>query len=262
MDQVGDLLFGDDPGAQRVVQIVIQIGHVIAQPHHHRLPALLRVAGGMGQDPDTGLPAQIETAAILFDAVHHPQGLLVMAEPPGINPIERPLPGMSEGCVPQVVTQSNGLRQIFIEHQRPRHRARQPGDLQRVGQARAVMVALRLKEHLGLVFQAAEGFAVRDPVGVPLKTGAQRTLFFTYRPARGIPSAHAQRAHQQFLKFFPFLARIRHPVRLLLRPLRAEHFSFHSQITNTPRRLRFPFFRKKLHRIFRTEVARTPAHRL
>ena len=83
--------------------------------------------------------------------VHHPQALLIVLEAAGIDQIERPLAGVAEGRVAQIVPQADGLSQILVEAQRTRHGAGQTRDLQRMGQARAVVVALRLEEDLGLV---------------------------------------------------------------------------------------------------------------
>ena len=83
------------------------------------------------------------------------------------------LPGMAEGRVPQVVTQGGGFGQILIQAQGPGHGAGDLGDLQRVGQAGAVMIPHRRQEHLGLVHQPPEGLTVDDPVPIPLVLGAQ-----------------------------------------------------------------------------------------
>ena len=51
-------------------------------------------------------------------------------------------------------------------------RARDLGDLDRMGEARAVIIALVLDEDLGLVLEAAEGGGMDDAVAVALVTGA------------------------------------------------------------------------------------------
>ena len=61
------------------------------------------------------------------------------------------------------------LDQILVERQSARHCARDRRYLQRVRQARPVMVAERRHEHLGLVRQAPERLAVHDPVAIALK---------------------------------------------------------------------------------------------
>ena len=56
--------------------------------------------------------------------------------------------------------------------QRPRHL----GHLQGMGQAGAVMIALRRDENLGFELHAAEALAMQDTIPVPLKRGAKRTV--------------------------------------------------------------------------------------
>ena len=65
--------------------------------------------------------------------------------------VERPLAGMAERRMAEVVRQRQRFRQILVEAERAGQRAGDLGDLQRVGQPRAVMVALVEDEHLGLV---------------------------------------------------------------------------------------------------------------
>lgn len=71
------------------------------------------------------------------------------------------------------MSQGGGFGQILVEAQAARQRARHLGDLQRMGQAGAVMVAHGGEEHLRLVFQAAKALAVDDAVAVALVAGAQ-----------------------------------------------------------------------------------------
>ena len=61
-------------------------------------------------------------------------------------------------AVAEIVAEGDGLGEILVQLQRAGNGARNARDLQRVGQARAVMVALRLEEDLRFVLQAAEGF--------------------------------------------------------------------------------------------------------
>ena len=64
--------------------------------------------------------------------------------------------GMSERRMTQVVSQGDGLRQIFIERQRPGDGAADRRDLDGMGQARPQMIARAVQEHLGLVFKPAK----------------------------------------------------------------------------------------------------------
>ena len=52
---------------------------------------------------------------VFLQPVHHPQGLLVVAEAPLHNLVKHPLPRVAEGGVAQVVTQGDGLGQVLVE---------------------------------------------------------------------------------------------------------------------------------------------------
>ena len=93
-----------------------------------------------------------------------PEGL---AQTPGKGRLSR----VAERRVAQVVAHGNGLRQILVQAQGPGDGPRDAADLQGVGHPGAVMVPLRAEKDLGLVHQAAKGFAVDDPVNVPLIAG-------------------------------------------------------------------------------------------
>ena len=87
------------------------------------------------------------------------QRLGVVVEPaPGRHQrLQRLLAGMAERRMPEVVRQRHRLGQLLVQPEHPRHRARHLRHLDRVGQPRAVVVALVLDEDLGLVLQPPEG---------------------------------------------------------------------------------------------------------
>ena len=104
---------------------------------------------------------------------------------PAIEPllqqvVQGMLAGMAERRVAEVVPHRDRLDQILVEAQRPRHGAGQRGDLQRMGQPGAVVIALRGHEHLRLVLEPPERLRVQDPVAVPLKRGAVRARLLGY----------------------------------------------------------------------------------
>ena len=82
------------------------------------------------------------------------------------NGIERTLPGMAEGRVPEIVGKRQGLGQILIDTKRPRHGAGDLRHLETMGEPRAVVIALVIDEHLGLVGEPTEGGRMQDAVAV------------------------------------------------------------------------------------------------
>ena len=107
--------------------------------------------------------------------------------------VEGVLADVPERRVAEVVTEPDRLDQILVERERPRDGARDRRDLERVGQARAVVVAQRGHEHLRLVRQAPERLAVHDPVAVALERGAQAAVILLARPVRRIGARRQRR---------------------------------------------------------------------
>ena len=100
--------------------------------------------------------------------------------------IQHVLADVTERRMAEIVTEADRLCQVLVERQRPRDGARDAGDLERVSQARAVVVALRRDEHLGLVLEPAEGLGVDDPVAVALERRAQAAVGLAERAVRRI----------------------------------------------------------------------------
>jgi hypothetical protein len=93
------------------------------------------------------------------------------------NPVQRLLARVAEGRMAEIVAERDRLSQIFVEAECARDRARDPGRLERVRQARAVMITLGIDEDLRLVLEAPEGLRVNDAVAVALKRRSQAALF-------------------------------------------------------------------------------------
>src|SRR5919106_3563868 len=92
-----------------------------------------------------------------------------MAEAPRHQLVDHALAGVSERRVPDVVTERDRLGQLLVQPKHLCDGARDLGDLQRVGEPRAVVVAGGREEDLCLVFQAAERLAVDDAIAIVLE---------------------------------------------------------------------------------------------
>ena len=142
-----------------VVEVVVDVGHAVGQAHHVGLERAARLPGRVVEDADARLVAEVQAAAVALDAVDDAQALLIVPEADaGVDRVERALPRVAERRVAEVVPEADGLGEVLVEFERAGDRAREARDLERVRQARAVMVALRAQEHLRLVLQAAERF--------------------------------------------------------------------------------------------------------
>ena len=176
----------DDPAPDGVVNVVVDVGDLVGQPEELAFQGLRPVGAGVAEDAPPHLIGQVEALPLLFQPVHHPQGLLVVGEAAGQDFIEHPLPGVAEGGVAQIVAVGRRLRQILVEPQAPGNGAGDAADLDGVGHAGAVVVPLRLQKDLGLVLEPPEGLGVDDPVDVPLEAGAGGTGLQRRLPPPGL----------------------------------------------------------------------------
>ena len=126
----------------------------------------------------------VEFGVVAFQRGHDPHRLRVVIEPAKgrHEGVQRLLAGMAEGRMAQIVGQRHGLGEFRVEPQRSRDRARHLRDFDRMGQARAVIIALVLDEDLRLVLEAPEGRSVDDPVAIALKARAEFALRLVVEP--------------------------------------------------------------------------------
>jgi hypothetical protein len=129
----------------------------------------------------------VESQILALDTHHDPEALRVVIEAAEARhePVEGPLPGMPERRMPEVVRQRQRLRQVLVEPELPRHRARDLRHLEAVRQPCAVVIALVVDEHLRLVDQPPERRRMQDAVAVALERAARRAVRLGEAPAPG-----------------------------------------------------------------------------
>ena len=169
---------GDQPGAQGVVDVVVDVGDAVADADDAALEGGGTSCAGVAQDAVAHLPGQVQTPAVVLDHLDHPQALLVVAETPrqpvpSQDRVQGLLAGVAEGSVAEVVAERDRLGQVLVQAQRPGDAAGDARHLERVRQPGAVVVALGGDEDLGLVLQPPERLAVDDAVAVALVGGAE-----------------------------------------------------------------------------------------
>ncbi len=176
----GQVVRDDDPRPQRVVDVVIDVGHPVHQPHQPPLQGRRVLGAGVVEDPVANRLGQVQPPSVPLQHVHDPKRLAVVSEAPSgalaQRLVERLLADVAERRVAEVVPEADRLGQILVQTERPRDRPRDPARLQRVREPRAVVVALRRDEHLGLVLEAAERLRMDDPVAVALERGSDRAV--------------------------------------------------------------------------------------
>src|SRR5512137_1914088 len=126
-DRDGDsrqVVLSDDSGPQSVIHIVADISDDIGDLAYlpfessHCLPALSENACprlGVLHDALSRLKSEVQPLAAVLYQVDHAQALLVVPEAKGRYVVQNILSRMSKGRVSQVMAQSYGLCQVFVE---------------------------------------------------------------------------------------------------------------------------------------------------
>jgi hypothetical protein len=91
---------------------------------------------------------------------------------------KHPFPGVTKGCVAQVMGERDTLRQVLIQTQLPGNGSRNLGTFKRVREAISVVIAFEVYEYLGFVLQSAERGCVHDPIPIALKRRPVRVGLF------------------------------------------------------------------------------------
>src|SRR5262245_14890454 len=130
-------------------------------------------------------PGGVKPRAIVFENVDDTQTLFVVIESTRDQIAEDAFTGMTERSVSEIVSERDRLGEFFIQTEHLRDAARDLRHLERVCQARAVMVAGGREEHLCLVLQTTERLAVDHAIAIALEGGPNRILgFLTQASAR------------------------------------------------------------------------------
>ena len=140
-----------------------------------------------------------EAGIALLELLDDAQGVDIVIEvgaEAGHLPVELLLAGMGEGRMADIVSERQGLGEIFVETEDRGYGARNLRDFDGVGQAVAEMVGKAGREDLRLGFQAAECPGVNDTVAIALEGVAVRMIGFRGSGVPGSfrPGSEAHRA--------------------------------------------------------------------
>ncbi len=161
--------------ADRVVDVVVDIGDPVNDAHDLALEGFGLVLAGVSEDAVAHFVREVEA---LGDA----KRLLVVAEAAtearGERGVQRFFAGVPKRRVAHIVTEADRLDEVLVQAQRTRHDAGDSGRLERVGHAGAVVVAGRIDEDLRLAFQPAKRLGMDDPVAVALERRTDPAVLF------------------------------------------------------------------------------------
>ena len=186
----GQLLLGEDPVADRVVDVVVDVGDAVDDPDDPALERLRLLRPGVGEDAVADLVREVQPP-------RDPPRLLVVAEAAAEGGVERVverlLAGVTERRVAGVVAEADRLDEVLVEPQRAGDDPRDRGRLERVRHPRPVVVALRVDEDLRLSLQAPERLRVDEPVAVALERRADAARLLGLGAAARLERAHGER---------------------------------------------------------------------
>ena len=189
--QIHQIRLTEQARAQAVVQVMMGISHIIGNRRHLRLgtgmgvqlqiPGRVHLGQRIGQgtgmlgigiraddgsivlgNPLKAFPCQVQAVKIGVVPLkprHDPQGLRVVVKPAiGRHQCRQSiLAGMAKGGVTQIMGQCDTFGQISVQPQNARNRPRHLRHLDRMGQPRAIVIALMFHKDLRLVLQPPKG---------------------------------------------------------------------------------------------------------
>ena len=113
-----NIILTDHSGPHGIIHIMVNIGQFITETNHLALKRGRFTCCLMIENTVTDFSGQIQTAAVFFKLFYHTNALLIMPESIGTASVQSSLSGMTKRCVPQIMSQSNSLRQVFIQSKR------------------------------------------------------------------------------------------------------------------------------------------------
>ena len=149
----GNILLGKYPAPDGIVNIMINIGDLIRESHYFSFQRMGTAGRAVVQYPVPDLHSQIQANSLLLQHFHDPHALFKMGKAAAAQPVQHRFPHMAEGRMPQIMSQRHRFRQILIQAQRLGDGSGDLRHLQRMGQARPVVISLGSQKDLGFMLQ-------------------------------------------------------------------------------------------------------------
>ena len=93
---------------------MVDIGDLVAKLHDLAFQRHGLAVHAVLQDAVADLLGQVQALAVLFQALHHADALIVVVEAFGAELVQNALAGVAEGRVPQIVPQRDGFGQVLV----------------------------------------------------------------------------------------------------------------------------------------------------
>jgi hypothetical protein len=174
-----ELVGAQDPEANGIVDVVVDVRHAIDEPHDPSLERHRLDWTGVGEDALADFGGEVQ---LLGDAVR----LLVVskagAEAFAQAAVELVLAGVPERRVADVVAQPDRFGQILVQPQRSGDDSGDAARLESVRHAGAVVISCGVDEDLCLAFEPAERLRVENAVAVALERRPQLALVLVACP--------------------------------------------------------------------------------
>src|SRR3972149_1416713 len=193
----------DQRRAQAIVKVMRRVGKLVGRVRYlgFEMSTLFRVVllsvgdivlSLMFDDTLTHLPGEVQSWELRIAAFKRgddSQRLLVMIEPPVLShqAAQGSLASVPERRVAEVVSQADGLDQVFVSAERPGDAAPDLGNFQCVRETGPVVIPLGDDENLRLVLETTEGGRVDDTISIALEAGKLGEIVFRVREALALP---------------------------------------------------------------------------
>ena len=147
-----NIFYPQDSSTDRIINIVIDIRNFIRQSHDLSFQRMRISTSLMIFNPINYFPGQIQSLSLFFQIFYYTHTLYIMTESRWTDTGKRTFPCVSERCMPQIMSQCDCLHQIFVQSQRFRDCSCILRYFQCMCKSCPVMIPLRIKKDLRLLF--------------------------------------------------------------------------------------------------------------
>ena len=167
-----NLLFPDEPRADRIIDVVVDVGDLVGEADRLALERVRMARGAVIQDTVAHLLCEVQTPAVLFQHLDDTDTLLDVRESLMAEAVQHMLAAVSERGMAEIMAEGDGLDEVLVQAKCLAEGTGNLADLQGVREARTVVVSLRCDEDLRFMLEAAEGLTVDDTVTITLEARA------------------------------------------------------------------------------------------